>query len=60
VIALSRRFLDIMRREHGAVFFWGAVPVKSRRVIMFTRLMGWKLREVRDFPEGRLQIFSGE
>lgn len=59
VLRLSRDMLDWMR-EHGADTFWAAVPIASRRVVMFTRLMGWKLREYRDFPHGVCQIYKGE
>ena len=44
VIALSHRMLDYMRETHGALLFWSYVPVERRRVVMFTRLMGWKSR----------------
>jgi len=59
VLNLSRDMLAMMR-GHGAEMFWAAVPVESRRVIMFTRLMGWKSRGVRPFPHGVCEIFVGE
>src|SRR5690348_17933654 len=46
VIRISRRMLELMR-QRGATMFWAAVPVESRHVIMFTRLMGWKSQGVR-------------
>jgi hypothetical protein len=51
---------DIMRSEHGAKLFWAAVPIHSRRVIMFTRLMGWKSQGFADLPQGRCELFTGE
>lgn len=60
VIELSRRMLDIMRSEKGAKLFWAAVPIESRNVIMFTRLMGWKSRGFADLPQGRCELFIGE
>lgn len=59
VIRLSHEMLGMMRL-HGARMFWAAVPVESRRVLMFTRLMGWKSCGVRPFPHGVCEIFSGE
>ena len=59
VLKLSREMLEIMRKD-GARLFWAAVPVKSRHVIMFTRLMGWKSQGFGDFPQGRCELFIGE
>lgn len=59
VIELSHRMLAMMR-EHGATMFWAAVPVESRKVLMFTRLMGWKSHGVQDFPHGWCEVFSGD
>lgn len=44
VIELSHRMLDYMRRSRGAQRFVACVPndEKSRKVRLFTRLMGWK------------------
>jgi hypothetical protein len=52
--------LEIMRRDYGAETFWAAVPVESRHVIMFTRLMGWKSRGFAELPQGRCELFIGE
>jgi hypothetical protein len=60
VLKLSREMLAIMRKEHGARLFWAAVPVHSRHVIMFTRLMGWKSQGFADQPQGRCELFTGE
>lgn len=60
VIRLSHRMLDYMREKHGAKLFWAAVPVESRHVIMFTRLMGWKSQGVSDLSHGYCELFVGE
>jgi len=60
VIELSHRMLDYMRSETGAKLLWAAVPVESRHVIMFTRLMGWKSQGFADLPQGRCELFTGE
>lgn len=59
VLKLSHAMLAIMR-ERGARMFWAAVPVESRKVIMFTRLMGWKSHGTARFPHGLCEIFVGE
>lgn len=60
VIRLSHRMLDWMRSNMGAKLFWAAVPIQSRHVIMFTRLMGWKSQGVENFPHGRCEVFVGQ
>lgn len=61
VLKLSREMLSIMREKHGAKLFWAAVPVESRHVIMFTRLMGWKSQGVQNLPLiGWAELFLGE
>jgi hypothetical protein len=60
VLRLSREMLSIMREEHGARLFWAAVPVESRHVIMFTRLMGWKSQGVALLSHGYCELFIGE
>lgn len=59
VLQLSRTLLDIMRGQFGALIFWAAVPtdVSSRRVVMFTRLMGWKSWGVVPLEQGECEIF---
>lgn len=59
VLVLSRQMLGFMR-DNGAKLFWAAVPVQSRHVIMFTRLMGWKSQGFGDFPQGRCELFLSE
>jgi hypothetical protein len=58
VLALSRRMLAMMR-EHGAEMFWTAVPVESRHVVIYARLLGMKSHGVREFPHGYCEVFSG-
>lgn len=60
VLRLSREMLEILRRDYGARLFWAAVPVTSRHVIMFTRLMGWKSQGLADLSHGRCELFIGE
>jgi len=60
VLRLSRQMLDIMRKDYGAKLFWAAVPVESRHVIMFTRLMGWKSQGVAELSHGYCELFTGE
>jgi hypothetical protein len=59
VIELSHRMLAYMRAR-GAKLFWAAVPVESRHVIIFTRLMGWKSQGLEDLPHGWCELFIGE
>jgi hypothetical protein len=60
VLRLSHEMLSIMREEHGARLFWAAVPVESRHVIIFTRLMGWKSQGVALLSHGYCELFIGE
>jgi hypothetical protein len=60
VLKLSREMLEWMRRECGAKLFWAAVPIESRHVIMFTRLMGWKSQGIADLSHGTCELFTGE
>jgi hypothetical protein len=57
VIRLSRQMLEIMRGNFGAKMFWAAVPVGSRHVVMFTRLMGWKSQGTAELEQGPCEIF---
>jgi hypothetical protein len=60
VLELSRRMLDYMKRSRGASRFVACVPhddtKQSRKVRMFTRLMGWKSLGI----ENGHEIFSSE
>jgi hypothetical protein len=60
VIELSHKMLAWMRENMGAKLFWAAVPVESRHVIMFTRLMGWKSQGCDDLSHGRCELFIGK
>ncbi|MDB5584316.1 MAG: hypothetical protein JWR80_9492 [Bradyrhizobium sp.] len=64
VIRLSRAMLRHMRSEYGATLFWAAVPYDetklSRKVRLFTRLMGWKSQGHADLSHGRCELFTGE
>ena len=60
VLAVSRRMLEWMRSQMGAKLFWAAIPVESRHVIMFTRLMGWKSQGVELLSHGYCELFLGE
>lgn len=57
VLRLSRLMLDLMRDLYCARLFWAAIPLQSRHVIMFTRLMGWKASGFADLPHGRCELF---
>ena len=59
-IRLSHRMLEWMRENRKAKLFWAAVPVESRHVIMFTRLMGWKSQGVELLSHGYCELFLGE
>lgn len=59
-LTLCRAMLDFMRREHGARLFWAMVPVESRKVLMFTRLMGWKSMGLHETRHGPNELFSSE
>lgn len=59
VLEISRRMLAMMQ-EHGAKTFWAAIPVESRHVLMFTRLMGWKSQGTALLPHGACELFLGE
>lgn len=57
---LLQRMLEWMRAEMGAKLFWAAVPVESRNVVMFARLMGWKSQGLADLSHGTCELFTGE
>jgi len=64
VIALSHRFLDYMRTNHAATRFWAAIPYdtskQSRKVRLFTRLMGWKSHGLANLAHGLCELYTGE
>ena len=59
-IGLIHAMLDFMRAEHGARSFWALIPVESRKVLMFARLVGWKSLGVRETRHGPNELFSSE
>jgi hypothetical protein len=59
-IALMRSMLDMMRAEHGARLFWSLIPVESRPVLTFARLVGWKSLGVRETRHGPNELFTSE
>jgi hypothetical protein len=59
-IRLGHRMLNRMREEFDALLFWALVPVESRNVIMFTRLMGWKHLGQRQTRHGLNELFALE
>lgn len=56
-IDLGHRMLAMMRQEHGGRLFWAMVPMASRKVKMFTRLMGWKSLGTRETRNGLNELF---
>lgn len=58
-IDLGHAMLDVMRAD-GARLFWALVPVESRKVLFYTRLMGWKSLGVRETRFGPQELFSLE
>ena len=64
VLDLSHRMLDHMRKEHGAKLFWAAVPwntgKQSRKVRLFTRLMGWESQGRANLAHALCELFQSE
>ena len=64
VLDLSHRMLAHMREHHGATTFWAVVPwdtsKQSRKVRLFTRLMGWKSKGRANLANGLCELFIGE
>lgn len=64
VIEISYQMLDWMRDAHDANLFWAAVPwgtdAQSRKVRLFTRLMGWKSQGRANLANGLHELFIGE
>jgi hypothetical protein len=59
VIEIAKAMLAMMR-EHGARVFIAPIPVTSRKVILFVRLLGWRSHGTAQFPHGLCEIFIGE
>lgn len=52
--------LQRMREEFDAHLFWAAIPIGSRNVILFARLMGFKSNGIKELRHGACEIFSRE
>ncbi len=59
-LATGHELMAWMRLHCDARTFWSAIPIESRKVAMFARLMGWKYEQTSELPEGPAQIFSSE
>lgn len=57
---IIRRALDHMREKHGARLFWAMVPLESRKVRMFARLVGWKHSGIFTTQHGDCEAFVSE
>lgn len=57
---LGEEMLAHMRANYGAERFWALVPVESRRVLMFVRLMGWKSLGPVETRHGWNELFTSE
>jgi hypothetical protein len=64
VIELSHQMLAYMRDTYGARTFWASVPwdtsKQSRKVRLFTRLLGWQSRGRVNFAHGLCEVFISE
>lgn len=64
VIDLSHQMLRYMREKYGARLFWAAVPwdhsKQSRKVRLFTRLMGWTPMGRANLANGLHELFQSE
>jgi hypothetical protein len=64
VLDLSHRMLAHMRENYGARLFWASVPYdggkQSRKVRLFTRMMGWKSQGFANLAHGFCELFIGE
>lgn len=64
VIALSHQMLAYMRERHRAELFWAGVPwdtsKQSRKVRLFTRLMGWRSKGRANLASGLNELFISE
>lgn len=59
-IELMRRMFETMRAKFGARLMWAAIPIESRNVIMFARLVGWKSQGVAELAHGHCELFQSE
>lgn len=56
----TNAFLGLMRSNYGARLFWALIPVESRRVRMFTRLLGWLSQGQVETQHGPQELFVSE
>jgi hypothetical protein len=49
-----------MKEHHGARLFWALIPLESRKVRMFTRLVGWKSAGMFKTQHGDCEAFVSE
>lgn len=59
-VSLARKMIDMMRHEHGAQFLWTLIPLESRKVRMFARLVGWQSLGERKTRHGPCEMFVSE
>lgn len=52
--------LQRLREEFDAKLFWAAIPIESRHVIIFARLMGFSSHGIHQFRHGPCEVFSRE
>lgn len=58
--AVFRRMLGTMRSEYGARSFWALIPVESRHVRMFARLVGFRSAGMLTTQHGPNELFVGD
>jgi hypothetical protein len=56
----ARWAIDYMKERHGARMFWALVPMDSRKVRMFTRMVGWKPAGIFTTQHGPCEAFVSE
>lgn len=52
--------LQRLREEFDATLFWAAIPIESRHVTIFARLMGFASNGTHQFRHGLCEVFSRE
>lgn len=63
LVERGKEAIAILKQMLAAIdarLFWAAIPVASRNVIMFARLMGWKSEGLADLPHGLCELFTLE
>lgn len=59
-IEAMHAILGHVRTDHGGKMFWALIPVESRHVRMFARLMGWSSHGVMETRGGPNELFVSE